>query len=272
MSKAIRLIFSFWLFSAVSSASWAGNWTTTKQGYGFDSKYKDNDWSHTFYNSCGFPSNEVVKWKNEKNIRFLRFKLGNRQIGTCEGDSRARNRAPYWERAEIKSGLSYKNVHYLSKSKAYEINFKVRFVEGFLGDRETFFQIHNYINGCSTSETPPVMLKITNGRLHMDTAYKPNSHYSVSGKGYILVSDFYNTWLTFTLRYYPSLSSKKHSRVQLLMEGKEIAKENKVWQSSCGRPHIKFGIYRPGNKYVPNQTSIIDFDYIKIEQIKYSDF
>ena len=59
--------------------AWAGNWNTTKKGVGLHGVYKDEDWSHTFYNNCGFPSKKNVKWHTENDIRFLRFTLKDKQ-------------------------------------------------------------------------------------------------------------------------------------------------------------------------------------------------
>ena len=41
----------------------------------------------------------------------------------------------------------------------------------------------------------------------------------------------------------------------------------------CGKPHFKFGIYRPGNSYrsstlIGNKRSIVDFDKIQLKEIK----
>ena len=41
-----------------------------------------------------------------------------------------------------------------------------------------------------------------------------------------------------------------------------------IWTAKCGKSHIKFGIYRPGSKDISLETSIIDYDYIKIKEIK----
>ena len=41
-----------------------------------------------------------------------------------------------------------------------------------------------------------------------------------------------------------------------------------IWTSKCGKPMIKFGIYRPGNEKQILETSILDYDYIKIKEIK----
>ena len=74
--------------------------------------YKDRDWNIYFYDNCGFPSNKKnnknLIWINEKNNKFLRFQLSDKQIGKCSSDNKKRNGAPYWERAELKQILLMK--------------------------------------------------------------------------------------------------------------------------------------------------------------------
>ena len=41
-----------------------------------------------------------------------------------------------------------------------------------------------------------------------------------------------------------------------------------IWTAKYGKPHIKFGIYRPESKDISLETSIIDYDYIKMKEIK----
>ena len=60
--------------------------------------------------------------------------------------------------------------------------------------------------------------------------------------------------------------------ITLSIDGKIIVGQDKVWQSPCGQPHVKFGIYRGGHEYAPNPTSTIDFDYIKISKISEANF
>ena len=77
--------------------------------------YKDRDWNNYFYDNCGFPTNKNLRWVKEKNNKFLRFQLGDKQIGKCSSDNKVRNGAPYWERAELKQKDIFK------KNTSYEI-------------------------------------------------------------------------------------------------------------------------------------------------------
>ena len=256
------------LASVGTDGAWAGNWNTTKKGVGKNGVYKDKDWSHPFFDYAGFPDYSEEKWNTrwleEGETRFLRFRLFNGQSGTRPIDKNPRSGAPYWERAEVKAGSNHNTVYWLDKTKIYQIKFKVRFVSGFTGDRETFLQIHNYRKGCKSSSKPPVMLKFNNGLLEPAYMREDGSgHNKIFLKSPTHISSFYSKWVEFTLEYGPS-SKQGLAAITLSMDGKIMVRQDKVWQSSCGQPHVKFGIYRGGNEYVPNPTSIIDFDYIKI--------
>ena len=73
-----------------------------------------------------------MRWVSE-NRRFVRFTLSDKDKGGCVTDKVARHRAPYWERAELKQDGT------LRKNTSFSIDATLRFVEGFSGDRETFF-------------------------------------------------------------------------------------------------------------------------------------
>ena len=116
-------------------------------------EFTDTDWNITFYDNCSFPETdgkyETVKWVTEGENKFLRFELRNGDKGECSSDDRERHGAPYWERAEVKQ------EEMLERNKKYSLDFDVRFVKGFQGERETFFQIHQGVRGCR--EGPPLM-------------------------------------------------------------------------------------------------------------------
>ena len=83
--------------------------------------------------------------------KLLRFELRNGDKGECSSDDMERHGAPYWERAEVKQDTT------LERNKNYSLDFNVRFVKGFQGERETFFQIHQGVSGCRVG--PGVMFK-----------------------------------------------------------------------------------------------------------------
>ena len=105
----------------------------------------------SFEKNCKVPkgSIKIIKINEEK---YIQFTLKDKDKGGCSTDTNSRHGYPYWERAE------YAQVNTLSKKKNHEINFKVKILKGFLGQRETFFQIHNYNKNLLTVY-PSIMLK-----------------------------------------------------------------------------------------------------------------
>ena len=272
MNIIFKIILSLFLSFCCINLAIGGNWNKSqKKGVDQGKIYKDEDWSHSFYANAGFPSNSKDKWNarwlEEDKNRFLRFRLFNGQIGTSRSDNKRRNRAPYWERAELAIKKSY-NISYY---KAYEIEFKVRFVKGFTNDRENFFQYHNNVKGCASSKKPPIMLKFQDNILNMNIALNKDKTFHHTFYPEIDVTKIYNKWLKFKLIITPTKFQDIHKGgldLTLFYEGEELWSQSKIWTSKCGKPMIKFGIYRPGNEKEVLETSIIDFDYIKIKEIK----
>ena len=141
--------------------------------------------SHSFAvsfekSSCGFPKNSVKKLSIEGE-KYIQFTLKDKQKGCSATDRKPRHGSPYWERVE------YAQVNTLSKKKNNEINFKVKILKGFLGQRETFFQIHNY-NENFMSVYPSLMFKFHTEKTNdwsmcgPDEIYKPMYCYGNDGK------------------------------------------------------------------------------------------
>ena len=126
-------------FAGAGSADW-----TSVGGFDYFDKtsYKDRDWNVEFYENCDMPEYHSAQWIEEDGERFLRFTLKNGQVGGCATDNRARSRAPWWERAEVKQ------VNGLERDRNYSLTFRVRFVKGFDNDREAFIQLHQSVEGC----------------------------------------------------------------------------------------------------------------------------
>ena len=110
-----------------------------------------------------------------------------------------RNRAPYWERAELSSKKSL-----ISYFKSYEIEFRVRFLKGFTNYRETFFQYHNGAKGCASSKRPPIMLKFQDNILYMFYALNKDSANHLTFYPEIDVTKIYNKWVKFKLIITPT--------------------------------------------------------------------
>ena len=212
----------------------------------------DRDWNVSFYQNCSIPKNSITTYKNNGN-NFHRFELKNGQIGGCRTDYKSRHSAPYWERVELKQN------GFLKKNAIYEIKFKVRILKGFKGARETFFQIHQSIPNCRTG--PVAMLKFDNYKLRLDAKrnLSNNSIYKTNTN----IKDLINIWSEFRVIY-----NGKRKTLNVLLDDVLIFKDINFVQMQCGKPHIKFGIYRPGNKKSKIATSVIDFDEIKISKVK----
>jgi len=229
-------------------------------------RYRDSDWTTTFYNNCGFPSShgetKNVKWIKEKNNRFLRFALFPNQQGRCRSDSRSRSRAPFWERAEIKQN------NFLNPKNSYHIEFIVRIQKGFKSDRESFFQIHQTHRDCRAS--PLIMLKYINGKLSVSLlriVVRGHNRYKVDHS----VDQAINKWIKFSINvnFYKKNTlpgMPRTAEFNLSINGKKVIKNTQFGLSTCGKPYIKFGIYRPGRTDGNTSLSIIDFDRIRVRK------
>ncbi len=238
--RSLLIIFCIFL----SSCQTTGREPIYSTSHGAD--YTDDDWNEIFYTNCVNHANSVT-WITENNNKFLRFKLKGLQKGGCSTDKRPRHSAPFWERAEIKQRLGF------DKNVKYNIEFFVRFIQGFNGLRENFFQIHQSVIGCRNG--PVVMLKFNNGIIQGD--------FGIAEK-ILNVKENLNKWIKFNiiLDFKEGIYSVKIDDYNFIEE-----RPFKEKLMSCGVPHIKFGIYRPGYK-VANNTSILDFDKFKVIEIK----
>jgi len=288
----VRIVLTFALALMLSATAWAENWNSHQ--------YKDTDWTHQFEVSCGLPK-DTVQWLSEDDTKFLRFTLKNGQKGLCISDPLKRSGAPYWERAELQS-----HPFYIKMNSTYEIKVRLRFLKGFNNDRETFFQIHNKCpKGKPIPENPngkcypPLMFKVTN-----DPRTKRWFHiaYLSKDRGYNHIN--VEPWDDNAKSFDPGNAFGQWVDMHLIVSREEqsgsleisLKAGDRVWKNKItsfdimpkSDPYIKFGIYRPAQqdidddklngyhlayppnpeKYLPNKTSIIDFDYIKINKIK----
>jgi len=215
----------------------------------------DTDWNTRFSNNCGMPSFNSVRWVTEGDRRFLRFTLRDKDKGGCSTDRIARHSAPYWERAELKQ------VGTLKRNKQYTIDTTLRFAEGFGGERETFFQLHAYDKSCKQAY-PPIMLKFDNTRRHtamltLRALQSSGSHIAYNSD--IRIADVVGQWIDMQL----VLNVASEGSVTLSIDGETLFSEIPFWIEPCGVPHIKVGIYRPGNAS-GNSQSIVDYDSIYV--------
>ena len=217
------------------------DWTPGRSFDYFDkTSYKDRDWNVEFYENCQMPDYHSAQWVEEDGERFLRFTLKNGQVGGCSTDNRRRHRAPYWERAELKQ------THTLEKDRDYSLTFRVRFLKGFSYDREDFLQIHQSVDGCRVG--PRVMLKFESGQLR-DAWEDP-----------VFMDDIRGKWINARFDFNADKS------YDLYLDGKKVIDGVGVRQAlPCGEPHLKIGIYRPGDAQAQgDRLSVMDVDKLRL--------
>ncbi len=211
--------------------------------------YQDKDWNVEFYENCDLPDSSSVRWVTEGKETFLRFKLKNKQVGGCSSDGIQRHGAPYWERAEIKQAST------LAQDADYTLTFKVRFVKGFSYEREDFFQMHQSVSGCRVG--PPMMFKFSNERLTAKRWYerlKRNVH----------INEVIGKWIDVKLEV-----NFTESHYNLYFNDEKLIDEGNFSVTSCGEPHFKFGIYRPGDEGATGERiSVLDIDKIRLVKKK----
>ncbi len=211
--------------------------------------YQDSDWNIEFYENCALPDSNSVRWATEGKETFLRFTLKNKQVGGCSSDGIARHGAPYWERAEIKQAST------LKKDAGYTLTFRARFVKGFAFEREDFFQMHQGVQGCRVG--PPMMFKFSNGRLTARHRHKRL-------KRKVSINEVIGKWIDVKLEF-----NFSNSKYNLYLDDEKIMDESTFDVESCGEPHFKFGIYRPGDEGAAGERiSILDIDKIRLVEKK----
>ncbi len=247
------LIFTLLIFLLMPSESMASG-----------KRFKDRDWTVATIDNCGFPAptgpNQSVSWVKLNEERMLQFTLREGERGKCPTDNKARNRAPYWERAEVRQDSKMK------LGKVQKITFDAVFVEGFVGDRETFFQIHSWNNGCPAY--PLVMMKSLNGRLAVLALHKVSGNGLGDGRGQH--REVQSTSLRIKSIYYQKLhfvltmdTTSSPGRLSVTMNGQTIVNNAATDFAPCAAPHVKLGVYRPGGK--SSGTSTVLFDKLTVD-------
>jgi len=165
--------------------------------------------------------------------------LKNGQVGGCSTDHKSRNRAPYWERAEIKQ------AHTMARGVDYSLTFRARFLKGWRYHRESFLQIHQNVPGCRVG--PLIKLEFRHGNLRHATT--PLHIDEILGKWIDVRFDF-NTEKSYDLYF----GGTKHISEGWWFEARD-----------CGEPHFKLGIYRPGHsKATGDRLSVMDIDKVRL--------
>lgn len=216
---------------------------------------QDEDWNIPFTSNCPLPHYDSIHWVSESDQRYMRFTLSDGDKGGCVTDRKARHHAPYWERAELKQ------VGALRKNKSYTIDAKLRFVEGFSGHRESFFQIHAYNKNCKQAY-PPIMIKFdkkhTNTAVLTLNALKKNKRHN-SYRSSMRIEDALGKWMDMKI----NLQTTKKGSITVSIDGETLFSDVPFWVESCGILHIKLGVYRPGDRS-GNVKSVVDYDSIQV--------
>jgi len=220
-----------------------------------DTAFTDTDWTLKFYSNCKLPQNTSAQWQNSDKSRFLRITLSPKDKGGCSNDNQDRNRAPYWERAELRQERNLKN------NIRYQLDMDVRFVEGFTGGRETFMQLHSNYKGCGK---PPIMIKINNGKLEIDSKYldEEGKLRTFHDRNIQQITPDSHHWTHIKWQF----DTRRHPQFSIWWNGKNIVKNRPYHIMSCGQPYLKFGIYRPGGDE-NTQKSTADFDKFSLKII-----
>jgi hypothetical protein len=231
------------------------------------SSYKDRGWTTAMYANCGLPKKvgkaKPVSWVKVDGNKKLLFSLQKGQVGPCSTGAMKRHGAAFWERVELRQ------KGFLKSGKVNEIQFETTFLAGFIGEREKFFQIHGWADGCSAY--PPLMMEMHKGNLVVKSlrGVKPNagkewlssdqgSHRSVQSQR-VSVHSLYGKPQKFRIIF--DYRKKMRGSLDVYLNDLHLVRSAIIEYAPCAKPHIKFGIYRPGGV---SGNSSIAFDDLKI--------
>ncbi len=221
-------------------------------------EYRDYDWTTTLFNNCKLPVSDQaatperppsVQWVRLDRDYKLAFRLNTGDMGGCSADSQARDSAPFWERAELRQ------LDYLNQGEAYEIEFEASFADGFVGERETFFQIHGWTKTCNAAPSLMVMfdrrqltVKVLQGPSERELQADPSAE-----RGSLKVANLVRPNIDnigrdlnrFTI--FVDMQQKPYF-VTVAVNGQMVVPGTEFYMQDCAQPHVKMGIYRPGGR------------------------
>ena len=215
----------------------------------------DDTWMKNFWGGCGY---YPIKQHKNNNV-FWRFTLEKGDRGGCSSDNMVRHGASYWERKEVEGRK-------LKSGSTYEIQFKVRFLEGFADDRETFFQVHGFSG--DTCKSPLLMFKFGKGfsaeSRVMAAVTEHNVVHETTHTKFGPIDKIRGVWHHIKFVFETNVGTSNFS---LYVNDKLEVLEEEFYIPACKTPYIKFGIYRPGDpKY--GKTSIVDFDDVIVAKVR----
>jgi hypothetical protein len=199
-----------------------------------------------FLSNCEIASGALVATGQGDDSRYI-FTLKDKDIGGCAGDDEKGQNAPYFERAELR------RQGHIDLKTPQIIKFEARFLDGFSGKQESFFQIHNYNASCIAH--PSLMIKWHKGDLELSLLQESGFLKPKRYPGRHVRS--YRSWSTWQIR----LARKSRTRlaIDVMSDGERIGRGHIAYVEECGTPYVKFGIFRPGNTWSGNETSIAEF-------------
>lgn len=198
---------------------------------------------------------------------FVRFTIQDGDIGGAPTDNdpshgRIFNR-PYSERAEIRMDGT------MRRNSIYEVTFQARFIEGFQGEGETFFQIH-------TGQKPPLMFFFREfGRTHLlaslmqdclQTCEHNDRTERVSHKTIFPRIRMFGRWHEYRLR----IDTRNQGSMSIYFNGAPFIEDQPVTFPSQHRPYVRLGVYRAGS-LSGNATSVVDYRGLSITRIGAAD-
>lgn len=183
-----------------------------------------------FAATCTVPKGTI---KRKGGVRT--FTLRHGQKGHCPNDNQARHRAPYWERAEVRS-TNFK------KGRKYRFSVDINFdPNAGSSDRTTFFQVHQYNNRGCTWCFPAVMIKTNGGTFFASILI--NNGFHVDHRLGVSRTDVAGEWTTFTIEM--GTDDGKND-ITISVNG-TVAYQGEVHVTKEGLIYVKSGLYRPGS-------------------------
>ena len=209
------------------------------------------------------PRDTSMQALSQGGVPFVRFTVSDGDIGGAPTDndpthSRIFDR-PYSERAEVRMDGT------MRRNSIYEITFEARFVEGFQGESETFFQIH-------TGQKPPLMFLFREfGRTHLlanlmqgcqSTCGRNAQPEYVRHKSIYPRSGMFGRWHQFRL----VIDTSNQGSMSIYFNGAAFIRDQPVTFPSQHRPYVRLGVYRAGD-LSGNATSVVDYRALDITRL-----
>jgi hypothetical protein len=183
---------------------------------------------------CGAPRPDSIQHANG----VITFTLVHGDKGRCAGDTRPRGRAPYSERAELRSDEVARGIRHRAE-------FTLRFDANAGSSAGTsFFQVHSWNRGCTECK-PPIMLRIgqdgtvsafllnADGQAHRAVGLGVSRNHLASG------------WRRFTVEF--GTTPGATNTLDISLDGRRILSSAQYHFPTRGIPYYKLGLYRPGN-------------------------